>query len=347
METRAMVSSAASVHAERLLVAQQLLNVFDRVTRAPEESAGGSQATAYLQDARASNFIVALLTQDTRPAVFEELQAGMKAGAHIAGFRLDYPPFNGDVPWKTTREENLLREANGFVKAVSSITELQHEVWKSLAHFLTRTTKRFSFRDGPEVYQFFLEWLDEGRIDRIGLGQRTSMLLLGPRRNSRPEQKCFERLKEFVGNVRKSKSKLEFTHIYDAHLTRQEALSRAHDYARHHTLDEFRAYDSGSYNGRLHYGFPESGSVACALVVNDKVALGTPIGEGVALSVIDDAAAAHDVYTRLQQTAARPFESSLLDDIEMRLPLESGAFMGRISRAVGSRSRSPINKRRS
>jgi hypothetical protein len=64
-----MVSSAAFMHAERVLIKSDLSRIFGYVVRAPEESRAGTRTESYLDDAASSDFLVVLLSQKTRPAV--------------------------------------------------------------------------------------------------------------------------------------------------------------------------------------------------------------------------------------------------------------------------------------
>jgi hypothetical protein len=339
-----MVSSAGNIHAERLLIREDLRLVFDEVKRSPEETVSGTKTDDYLYHARTSDFMVVLLSQESRHAVQLEIKAALSNGVHIAAFTLKYPPFHSkSKSWNPTLEEKLITGRKMFVVEVRSVVELREQVWKSFAYFLSQASSKFSLTNGRKVYDLALDWLARPDVTRVALAQQTSMLVLGARRKTPEEHKCLAEVMQFITLAGRGRSKREFVHVFDMNRTLLEAEENSSEYDRPHSLEMFRSYPEGSL-GRVHLASSDSATVACALVIDDSVALGTPLGEGgMALSVINDTGAANETFDMLRRTPAQAFDTSLLDKVEESIPTKPA--LGRL-RLAASHGRNIIRKSR-
>ena len=325
-EPKAMVSSASSVHAERVLIRSDLSRIFTNVIRAPEESRAGTKSESYLDDAVSSDFLVVLLSQESRPAVVEEIRAALDSGAHVAGFSLHYPPYRErGGPWQLTPEERMLHEHKLFVKPVESIVELRSEVSRALAHFLSTTVNRFRPSNSEQNYALAKQWLAPPDIARVALVQRTSMLLLGPRRGHHDETACMKSLNLLLNRIRSRKNRPEFVHLFDMNETLIEANINSGDYGLPGALNHVRSYIERPTPRYVHISkLDDQVALASVLLVNDKVALGTPLGSGGSfLSVVEDRQTADSVIEMLKQNQPANFTIEEIDDIEKALARKS------------------------
>jgi hypothetical protein len=291
--TMAMVSSSADIHAERLLIAQELKRAFDDVKRAPEESVAGTAAMNYLDHARKSDFLVVLLTQKSRDAVIGEVKAAFEGHAHVAAFRLSYPPFDQPRPWVATPEEELLREKGTWVKEVASVVELVEEVWRSIAHYIAVASARVQRIDGDQVYIHLEDWLS-GDVERIAFTQVTSMLFLGARSANKAERRCLDRLLAIAATpATRRRGAAKIIHVFDGDATEGKSL----------TGEKYiweKKWDSLITSRRVSVRVANPASIAPAAVVNDRVALGTPLGAGgMMMTLIQDAEIAAEVYQQI------------------------------------------------
>lgn len=321
-ETRpkAMVSSSSAVHAERMLIAADLAKVFLTVVRAPEESRGGTNTDSYLDDAASTSFLVVLLTQDSRPAVVEEIRVALGNGAHIAGFSLQYLPFRAPGgPWNQTAEELLLHDNNLFVRSVNSIVELQEEVARALAHFLATTVSRFQASNSSQNYALARRWLQAPNIRRVALVQRSSILALGARRGNVDEAACMASVNTILTQAR-TRTDLEFVHVFDLEETVQEASANPAIYGgQNHQRTFLKSYVRNRPAKRpIHIAALEgTDTLASVLLVNDRVALGTPLGAGgIFLSVVEDKQTADSAMEMLKENRRGNYLAADIDRID-------------------------------
>lgn len=320
---KAMVSSSSAVHAERMLIAADLQKVFLTVVRAPEESRGGTHSDSYLEDAASTSFLVVLLTQDSRPAVVEEIRAALASGAHIAGFSLQYPPFQtSGGPWDQTAEELLLHDSNLFVRSVNSIVELQEEVARALAHFLATTVSRFQASNSSQNYALARRWLQGPNIRRVALVQHSSILALGPRRGNVDEAACMTSIHAILGQAR-TRTDLELVHVFDLEETIREAETSSAVYSgQNHQRQFLKSYVRNRPAKRpIHIAALEvTDTLASVLLVNDRVALGTPLGAGgIFLSVVEDKQTADSTMEMLRENRRGNYSAADIDRIEALL----------------------------
>jgi hypothetical protein len=294
-----MVSSSASIHAERLLISEDLKKIFRNVVRGPEESTSGTPSDSYLQAAREADFMVVLLSNESRPAVVNEVKEAISAGTHVAGFALHYPPFRTDsAAWTPTEEEEYIRSQNLWVKNVSDINVLRQEVRKALAEFLALATNRFRPMTSEQTYDIAAKWLKyPSDIKRVALVQQTSTVFLGPRKGAHLEDEVSKSLLAIIGRTRKS-ANVSFIHVFDEDKTSEEAAKNSSAYQGRPSLG-IRDYT----RGRLHFsGISGQPNIGPLLVVDDWVGFGTSAGHGGSfVSVVRDRKVADEVFEAIRK----------------------------------------------
>ena len=301
---KAMISSAATTHAERTLLAARLERLFDKgnITLAPERSAAGSATDAYLNDAGEAHFLVVLLTQETRPAVFAEIQAALKAGAHVAAFSLRYPPYlRAGEAWTPTPEEVSIRDNDLFVRDVSSIVSLERQVDSSMAHLLAKSAFKLRIKDFKQNYDLANEWLSASVIKRVALVQQTSLLALGPRKGERDESRSFQLFEQVLKAASgRAKARPQFVHVLDLDLTAEEAELNGDTYVQGLAPRRLETL-ARSTNPRLHFAAVGADvDISPLLVVNDNVAISYALGHGgTQVIVTSDARVADEVMDTL------------------------------------------------
>lgn len=314
--TQAMVSSAASIHAERLLIAEDLSSIFTTVIRAPEETRAGTKADDYLNAAADSDLLVVLLSTESRQAVINEVKAALRGGAQVAGFRLEYPPFQmAGKSWDMTPEEKYIRSENIWVKGVKDINELRAEVMASLAEFLARATAKHRFDTWEQTYRIAVDWLRQPAPKRVGMVQRTSTLFLGHRASAQNERDFLNEVLAFMKRVRTNRS-FQFAHVFDPEQTLNEALTLPESYKGRPDL-RIRNYKTS----RLHFsGLEGAGTLGPVLVVNDRVGFGSSVGRGGSyVNIIDDKRVADEIFSSI---CANPkgVDSQFLNDLDSIIP---------------------------
>lgn len=321
----AMVSSAAQIHAERLLIADDLDKVFEKVVRSPELSVAGTNANDYLADAEAADFLVVLLGCESRPAVLEEIETALQTGAYIAAFSLRYPPFyDRNTGWTPTDEENVLREHGIFVKQVDDINQLRRETMLSLGQFLSDSTRRLQFKTLEATYQVAQDWLKIPKnVQRVALVQRTSSVFLGARTQSTAEIGFYNKLTEYIDLATRSGRTKEkgrrFVHLLDEDLTLAELDKNSSDYMgqpikKAVALAKHKRNSKGS--SRVHIRACMPGSGGPLLIVDDKIGYSISLGTGGSyISVIEDSHNAGKLFDALWQ-ADRQISTEFLDLFE-------------------------------
>jgi hypothetical protein len=294
--TRAMISSGSKVFAERNYLEVELKKAFNDVTVAPERSVAGTRAESYLEDARRASFMVVLLNQEPRKAVEAEIKAALDAGVHIAGFTLHYPPHlePGDA-WQSTPEEKLLREKGLFVREVKTLHELAEQMWLAIGHYISLESSRVTLTTKQQSYNHFLSWLN-GHPRRIAMVQTTSMILLGARRTNPDEVKCLDLLRSLAVG----KNKPQILHVFDRELTLRAATNDSDEYIRNGAVKTLLVKAAGAKPTVQLCA--STALVSSALVVDDNVALATPLGTGgVAMSVIHDSKIADATFEMIKR----------------------------------------------
>ena len=316
---KAMVSSMASVHAEREVIADDLRQVFDTVVQAPERSVGGSRSNDYLEHASSSHFMVVLLGQSSRPAVKSEIEYARKRGCEIAAFTLQYPPFlERGQAWTRTAEEDSIREMGIFVKPVLSITELRKAVKDSLALFVANSVNRFRMTDFRQNYATAIDWMGFGEIKRVALVQQTSILALGPRIGKSDEREAHTLLCEIAKAAKRAQGP-EFVHIFNKRATLIEAQGNGQSY----DLEGASALCKGllsSRANRIHFGAIENVDMTSILLVNDRVGISVPVGTGgTRVILLDDRGAADNVMADVLRNKKGQVDAHYFDTIEQEI----------------------------
>ncbi|MGH3766861.1 MAG: hypothetical protein ACRDTX_17200 [Pseudonocardiaceae bacterium] len=285
--TQVMISSCSRMFAEREILANEMARAFDDVVRVPEEARAGTPQNMYLRDARNSTMIIALLGQESRPAVQAEIEAGLEQGAHVAAFSLRYPPHvNVGDPWVATVEESHLRSQGHFVKDVSGIVQLIEEVWRAIAYFIANTQNRLRLLSADLAYPTFLEWFNNIEY-RICSMQRTSTVVLGARRAKPDEAACLRGLDRALLVTPGNRTMLRFFHFFDEEATALEVATRGDEYDLTSAQQRIRNYckivGSGSRRSPRVWLIPrrkDDEEISPALIVDNHVAVSTDLGKG-------------------------------------------------------------------
>jgi hypothetical protein len=302
--SQAMISSSHQINAERLLVEDVLQPIFHNVILDPENAIAGTDNNQYLDDVGNTDFMVVLLGQKSRKAVVEEIKRAFGTGAYIAGYKLMYPPFYDGNAWKSTYEEKTLKKHKLFVKSVNSIIELRDEVLRSVGDFLAKSTRKLQFKRWNECYSVASDWLKEPKkIRRVGLIQRTSTCVLGPRSGANEEISFCKNLELYVKLVQnKKKGGPYFVHIFDVKETCAELKGNSNKY-----LPDRRIIQPGGALSRVSGMIGESNSIHICpmniesltplILVDNKIAYGVFAGGDISfVTVAEDPIQANTIW---------------------------------------------------
>lgn len=320
---RGMISSAFRLAAERDLLRLEMRKLFaDRVDVLPEDSVAGTDADLYLQKARDASFIVILLTQEESDAVLSEVQIALDNNIQVAAFSLRYPPHSiPGTEWLPTRSEERLRKSGVFVRSVSSITDLQTQFWRAVANYLATATERYQHSSSHKNYDLFKDWLLV-RPKRIALIQRTSTLLLGPRKDRQDEIDCNDSIKAHIERmVNANDGSTEFLHVFSKDHTRQAFTENRDSYLLQERSQLLSRRRNAKKNSPFIIKITAAGSeISPCLVVDNKVVLGSSLGsEGNMMSIIQEKSTASYVWrvlnNRLGHDAAK--QASILQEFDL------------------------------
>jgi hypothetical protein len=285
----AMISSSANLHAEREVLEYELSRAFEQVVVKPERSVAGTDARAYEADARNASLLVVLLGRESRPAVVREIKEALARGNHVAAFSLRYPPYSNGETWVPTPEEQLVREKNIWISSVAGIQELRKKMWQAVAYFIDVSVRTHRLDSSAMAYNLWKEWL-EGARERIYLVQRTSSIVLGPRRGNLEEAACLDLIEAAIRRPKASRP--EIIHLYDDLATRQAAQEVHAPYeleaARRRVVQFCKVTPRG--NAPLVRLVPINTSrspLSPSLLVDNRVALSSLLGATQVMSVID------------------------------------------------------------
>lgn len=320
--------------AEREILANEMARAFDDVVRIPEEAQAGTHQRKYIQEARDSTMILVLLGQESRPAVQTEIEAGMEHGAHIAAFLLRYPPYLklGD-PWVPTAEEMYLRSQGLFIKDVPGIVQLVEEAWRAITYFIAQTQRRLRLLSADLAYPTFPEWFSSIE-HRICSMQRTSTVVLGPRRAKPEEAACLRGLDRALFAAPGSRKVLRFYHFYDEEATALEVAAHGGEYELSSAQQRVRGYcrmiGSGSRRAPRVWLIPrrrDDEPISPALVIDNHVAVSTDLGKGgTSFAVAYEAAHEADkIYDSLMQNVPNKYDPAEVEN-SLRLVYRDPSF---------------------
>jgi hypothetical protein len=274
--------------------------------------------------------ILVLLGQESRPAVQTEIEAGLEQGAHIAAFLLRYPPYLklGD-PWVPTAEEAYLRSHGLFIKDVPGIVQLVEEAWRAITYFIAQTKKRLRLLSADLAYPAFPEWFS-GIEHRICSIQRTSTVVLGPRRAKPEEAACLRGLDRALFAKSAGRRPLCFFHFYDEEATALEVATRGSEYELTSAQQRIKGYckmiGSGSRRAPRVWLIPRrqgDEQISPALVIDNHVAVSTDLGKGgTSFAVAYEATQEADkIYDSLMQNVPTKYDPA---EVERSLRLVYG-----------------------
>lgn len=295
-----MISSAFRLAAERDLLRLEMKKLFaDRIDVLPEDSVAGTDADVYLQKARDASFIVILLTQEESDAVLSEVEIALDNNIQVAAFSLRYPPHSiPGTEWLPTRSEELLRRAGVFVRSVNSITDLQTQFWRAVANYLATATERYQHSSSHKNYDLFKDWL-QVRPKRIALIQRTSTLLLGPRKDRQDEIDCNDSIKSHLERMISANDRgIEFLHVFSKDQTRKAFAENRDSYLLQERSSLLSRRRSPKKSSPFIVKITGVGNeISPCLVVDNKVVLGSSLGgDNNMMSIIQEKSTASYVW---------------------------------------------------